>query len=370
MSEGGRTMDAIEKRIAELVNANGISGFEDEVRKCMEGYMASPVSDAIWKDRLGSLVGKKVGDSEGPRILVAGHMDEVGFMVTDIMKKGFLRFQTVGGWWSQNVLAHRVRIQSRDGTIHRGVIGSKPPHLLKPEEVKKTVELSDMFIDIGARDADEVAQWGIRRGDPIVPDSDFYTLAHGTIWAGKALDNRSGCALAIEVLHRLKGMDHPNIVFAGATVQEEVGLRGAETLARRVQPDIAFAVDVGCATDMPGFEDRATCMVMGQGPTVVLYDSSMLPHRGLRDFVMDTAEELKIPIQLDSMARGGTDGGKFHLTGIGCPTVVVGFPTRYIHSHNALMARSDFEQAAQLLVAVIERLDRRSLQNLVGFDVG
>jgi putative aminopeptidase FrvX len=350
-------MDATTQMMKELTEANGVSGFEQEVRAKMEKYL-QPLSQELLHDRLGSVVGKKVGDANGPRILVAGHLDEVGFMVTQITDKGFLRFEAVGGWWAHSVLGHRVTIASRQGK-YLGVIGAKAPHVLTAEERTKVLPLKEMFIDVGARSREEVAEMGIRVGDPIIPVSEFFTMRKGELWGGKALDNRAGCAVAIEVLKQLQGKAHPNVVYSGATVQEEVGLRGAETVANLVQPDIAFAIDVGVADDTPGFESApSTCCNLGEGPLLTLMDRSLIPHTGFRNWVIDVAEEVSIPLQYEVMIGGGTDGGKFHLTGIGCPTVVIGFATRYIHSHNAIMSKSDFEQAVTLVVALIQRMDQ------------
>lgn len=356
-------MDALQNLMEELVNAKGVPGNERGVRQVFQKHL-EPLSEEILTDRIGGLAGKKTGDPDGPKILLAGHLDEIGFMVTYITEKGFLKFQPLGGWWAHNMLSHRVVVQSRKGE-YLGVIGSKPPHALKVEERKKVMDIKDMFIDIGAKSRAEVEEMGIRPGDSVVPVSDFFTMQDGKIWGGKALDNRAGCALALEVLRQLKDEEHPNVVYGGATVQEEVGVRGAGTLAELVKPDIAFALDVGMAYDIPGFEGHPGEAAMGEGPLMFILDYTMIPHTGLRNLVMDTAEELEIPLQVDALMGGGTDGAKFHLHGIGCPTVVIGFPTRYVHSHNSLMSRHDFEQAARLLTAVIKKLDQNTLDSWI-----
>lgn len=347
-----------------LTELDGVPGFEQEVRHQMREYLA-PLSEEILTDRLGGIVGKKTGNANGPRILLAGHLDEVGFMVTNITDKGYIRFQQLGGWWPHNVLAHKVKIKASTGDFY-GILGSKPPHVLTPEERNKLLQLKDMFIDVGAKSKEEVEEMGIRLGDPIIPATDFFTMRNEELWVGKALDNRSGCALAVEVLQQLQQESHPNVVFSGATVQEEVGLRGAGTLSALVEPDIAFAVDVGIAYDTPGFESHQGKCDVGGGPLLLLMDRTMVAHVGLRHLVVDTAKELGIPLQFDALNGGGTDGGKFHLHGTGCPTVVIGFPTRYIHSHHAIMARKDFEQAAELLVALIKKLDTETVNQLIG----
>ena len=349
--------------IRELSNVDGVPGFEREVRAKMRGYL-EPLSEEIMQDRLGGIVGKKTGDANGPRILVAGHLDEVGWMVTHVTSNGFLKFQALGGWWTHVMVAQRVRIKTSKGD-YIGIIGSKAPHALTPEERSKVLQPKDLFIDIGARDKEHVEEMGIRPGDPIIPVSEFFTMADGEIWAGKALDNRSGCALAVEVMRRLQGEQHPNVVYGGATVQEEVGLRGAVTLSNLVSPDIAFAVDVGIAYDTPGFESHPASCKLGDGPLMMIYDASMVPHRGLRDLVFDTAKELGVNIQTDALTGGGTDAGRFHLNGSGVPSIAFGFVLRYIHSHTALMSAKDFEQAAQVLTAVIKKLDRATVDRLI-----
>ncbi|MFB5673996.1 M42 family metallopeptidase [Paenibacillus terreus] len=357
-------MDEMTKMMKELTETDGVPGFEGNVKDKMLEYL-QPLTEEIVKDRLGSVLGKKTGDAAGPKVLLAGHLDEIGFLVTAITPKGFLRFQQLGGWWPHSVLSQRVKVKTRKGD-YIGIVGSKPPHILDKAEREKVVPLKNMYIDIGAKDAEDAKAMGVRPGDWVVPVSEFTTMRNDELWVGKALDNRAGCALAVEVLKRLQNDSHPNIIYAGATVQEEVGLRGAVTVANAVQPDIAFALDVGVAYDTPGNESQHTVSNVGEGPLVLLYDATMIPHAGLRDLVMDTAEELGIPVQVDVMPGGGTDGGKFHISGTGCPTLSVGFPVRYIHSHNGVMSKQDFDQAAALLTAVIKKLDRDKVNELFG----
>lgn len=357
-------MDEITRMMKKFTETDGAPGFEGHVRDKMVEYL-QPLTEEIVRDRLGSVLGKKTGDATGPKVLLAGHLDEIGFLVTAITPKGFLRFQQLGGWWPHSVLSQRMKVKTRKGD-YLGIVGSKPPHILDSAEREKVIPLKNMYIDIGAKDAEDAKAMGVRPGDWIVPVSEFTTMRNDELWVGKALDNRAGCALAVEVLNRLQRDSHPNVIYAGATVQEEVGLRGAVTAANAVQPDIAFALDVGVAYDTPGNESQPITSNIGDGPLVFLYDATMIPHVGLRDLVLDTAEQLGIPVQMDVMPGGGTDGGKFHIGGIGCPTLSFGFPVRYIHSHNGVMSRQDFVQAAELLTAVIKKLDREQLNEWCG----
>ncbi|MEH7106565.1 M42 family metallopeptidase [Bacillus sp. JJ1764] len=348
--------------LKDLTDAKGIPGNEREVREVMKKYIA-PLADEITTDGLGSLIAKKVGKEGGPKIMVAGHLDEVGFMVTQIDDKGFLRFQPVGGWWGQVMLAQRVTIVTRKGDV-TGIIGSKPPHVLSAEARKKPVEIKDMFIDIGASSREEASEWGVRPGDMIVPYFEFTVMNNEKMLLAKAWDNRIGCAIAIEVLKQLQGVDHPNIVYGVGTIQEEVGLRGAKTATSKIEPDIGFAVDVGIAGDTPGITEREAMSKMGKGPQVVIYDASLVAHKGLCDFVTDTADELNIPYQYESIPGGGTDAGSIHLTHNGVPAMAITIATRYIHSHAAMLHRDDFENAVKLIVEVIKRLDRETVDKI------
>ncbi|WKA52384.1 M42 family metallopeptidase [Planococcus liqunii] len=356
-------MDETLGMLKELTDANGIAGNERQSREVMKKYIA-PFADSVEMDGLGSLIARKEGAADGPKIMVAGHLDEVGFMISQIDDKGFLKFQTVGGWWSQVMLAQRVTITTRSGKEVIGVIGSKPPHILSPEARKKPVEIKDMFIDIGASSREEVKEWGVAPGDMVTPYFEFHVMNNEKMLLAKAWDNRIGCAIAIDVLKGLKGVDHPNTVFGVGAVQEEVGLRGAKTAAAYIQPDIGFAVDVGIAGDTPGITSQESTSKMGAGPQILLYDASMVSHRGLRELVVDTAEEAGIPYQFETIAGGGTDAGSIHLTANGVPSLAIGVATRYIHSHAGILHRDDYENAVKLIIEVIKKLDKDTVARI------
>src|SRR5690625_2919589 len=201
-------LDSTLTMLKDLTDANAISGHEKEARDVMEKYI-KPYADEVFTDHLGSLIAKKDGNINGPKIMVAGHLDEVGFMVTRIDKDGFLYFQTIGGWWNQVMLAQRVTIMTRVGNL-TGVIGSKPPHILSAESRKKPVDINDMFIDIGASSKEEAEQFGVRPGDSVVPYFEFIQMKNEKMMLAKAWDNRIGCAIAIGVLEKLQNESHPN----------------------------------------------------------------------------------------------------------------------------------------------------------------
>ena len=335
-------LDSTLKMLKELTDANGIAGNERAPREVMKKYI-EPFADEIEYDNLGSLIAKKVGDANGPKIMIAGHLDEVGFIVSQIDEKGFIKFQTVGGWWSHVMLSQRVTITTRKGEEIIGVIGSKPPHILPAEARKKVVDMKELFIDIGATSKEEAINWGIRPGDMITPYFEFNVMKNEKMLLAKAWDNRIGCAIAIDVLRELNNVKHSNVVYAVGNVQEEVGLRGAKTSTYKIQPDIGFALDVGVAGDTPGITPKESTSKLGDGPQIIIYDASMVGHKGLRDFVVDIAEENNIPYQFDATPGGGTDAGSIHLTANGVPAMAIGIATRYIHSHASILHRDDYK---------------------------
>ncbi len=348
--------------LRELTEAPGLPGHEGQVRKLV-AEKVQPFAETSC-DRMGNIICKKKGTAEAPRVMVPGHMDEIGFVVKGITDDGYLRFAALGGWWDHVVLAQRVVVHTRKGTLP-GVVGSKPPHILSEEERRKLVKREDMFVDVGARDKKEATRkLGIRVGDPIVPVCPFTRMKNRKLLMGKAFDDRLGVALFVDLLRKLARVKHPNSVFGVGTVQEEVGTRGAETAADAVQPDVALVLDVGIATDIPGFrpedKDKGT---LGKGPQICFLDAGMIPNLRLRDFMVDLAEEKKIPYQVSMLERGATDGRPIHIHGIGVPTVYIGVPTRYIHSHAGIIHSDDYTNALRLLVEAVKRLDEATVRS-------
>lgn len=355
-------MDPTEQLLKEITEAAGVSGYEAEVRavlrQALEGLAAG-----IEQDGLGSLVARLPGTAERPRVMLAAHMDEIGFMVRYITEGGFIRFLPLGGWWDQVLLAHEVVIKTVKGDVV-GIIGAKPPHMLKEDERKKIVEKDSMYIDIGATSRQEVEELGVRVGDPIVPRSSFARLADGKTYLSKAWDDRVGCAVIVDVFRALAGQPHPNTLYGAGTVQEEVGLRGARTSVYGVDPDVALVLEVGLAGDLPDIKPEESSVKLGGGPALLVIDGSMIPNLRLRDLAIDTARELGIPLQVDAMPRGGTDGGQIHVHAGGVPAVVIGVPARHIHSHQGIIKRDDYDATVRLVAELIRRLDADTVAGL------
>lgn len=355
-------MDTTLKWLKEISEANGVSGFEGPIKDLLRQKLAA--GHDMLQDQLGSIIFKQQGSDNALRVMLASHMDEIGFMVKTITKEGFLKFVTLGGWWEQVMLGQRVTVLSAKGEIP-GIIGSKPPHILSPEDRKKLVQKKEMFIDVGAQSAAEAKDvFGIRPGDAIVPCSQFTVMTNPKMLMSKAWDNRIGCAIMADVLHRLSALPHEAEIYGVGTVQEEVGLRGAQTSANVVRPHLAFAVDTCIAGDTPGITEDQAASRLGQGVSICIYDASMIPHTKLRNFVIDVAEAEKIPYQLDFTEGGGTDAGRIHLHETGVPSLVISIPTRYIHSHYSIIHRDDYEAAVKLLCAVLQRLNNTIYQEL------
>lgn len=342
-----------------LTELPGAAGNEHAVRQFLRDQL-SQYTDEIVQDKLGSIFGVKRGVESGPTIMVAGHMDEVGFMVTGITDNGMIRFQTLGGWWSQVLLAQRVQIITDNGPVI-GVIGSIPPHLLDDSTKNKPMDIKNMLIDIGADDREDALKIGIKPGQQIVPICPFTPMANNKKILAKAWDNRYGCGLAIELLQELKEVQLANILYSGATVQEEVGLRGAQTASNMIKPDLFFALDASPANDMTG--DKKEFGHLGKGVLLRILDRSMVTHRGMREFVLDTAETNDIPYQY-FVSQGGTDAGRVHTSNEGIPSAVIGICSRYIHTHASIIHVDDYAAAKELLVNLVKACDQSTVDSI------
>lgn len=357
-------MDKQLKMLKDLTDVNGIAGFETEVKSKVKGYL-EPLSDEIIEDNLGGIFGKKNAITGKKTLLIGGHLDEIGFMVTEIDDDGFLKFTPVGGWWNQVMLSQRMSIVTGEGKVVTGVIGSKPPHVLSPEERKKPVEIKDMFIDIGVASKEEVLEAGVQLGDMVTPYTEFTEMANKNYLLAKAWDNRFGVALSIDVLKTLKDEDININLVSGATVQEEVGLRGAKVAANKVKPDLAIAVDVGLAMDTPGMKSSNGTGDLGKGPLVILLDGSNIGHVPFRKHILQVAKDKDIPVQLQVIPGGGTDAGSFHVSNDGVPSVAIGVPLRYMHSNVSIMHKEDYNNAVKLVSEVVKSLNDDKVDEII-----
>lgn len=346
-----------------LTLAHGAPGAEDSVREIVRESLAGMSGLAFSHDRLGSILAEKRGESAGPRVMIDAHLDEVAFLVQSIGEEGALSFVPLGGWWGHVLLAQRVEVVTSRGAVP-GIIGSKPPHFLSPEERKAVMSIDDMFIDVGARSAEEARDFGVQVGDPVVPRGDFLALANPRLLSSKAFDNRVGVALLVEALLGLEHRSHPNTVIGVGAVQEEVGCRGAGTAVHLARPDVGLILEGTPADDTPGFPPSTRQARLGGGPQIRFFDPTAMANRSLVKLVIELAGRQDIPVQLAVRRSGGTDAKSVHLHREGVPTVVIGVPARYIHTHASVIHLDDLLTARRLVVELVEALDAAAVRSL------
>ena len=339
--------------LKKLSETAGIPGREEAMRVMVREALTNHV-DEISVDRLGNVIAHKKGT--GPKVVVAAHMDEIGFLVSHVDEEtGFLRIDPVGGFDPRTLIAQRVAVHAKSGATY-GLIGIKPVHILTEEERKKTPEMKDLFVDIGLSGKEAKEQ--VRVGDPVTLVQTFAEV--GNLVTGKALDDRVGVYVGIEAVRRLG--KHKADVYFIATVQEEVGLRGARTSAFAVAPDIGVALDVTPACDMPGVPAHEHVTRLGKGVAIKVKDSASISHPGLVQFLVNLAEERKIQYQLEILPRGGTDAGAIQPAREGVAVVTISIPTRYVHTVVETAHKEDIKAAIKLLVAFLETCHKANLQ--------
>lgn len=341
---------SLKENLTKLSDICGVTGREGNVREILS-EMLKPYVDEIHIDRMENLIAVKKGKPDAPKIMLAAHMDEIGLMVKTITKNGFLQFSKLGGIDDRILLAQKVTVYTQKG-VYAGVVGSKPPHIQKEDERKKIVTSDELFIDIGASSKEDAINAGVSVGDPICFDVKCTEMRNQNM-LGKAFDNRAGCAALVETMKLKKDCDCS--IYAVGTVQEEVGLRGAGPAAYGIDPDLALALDVTTAGDMPGVREYDTSVKLGNGPALTVYDSGTITHPKILRWIRDTASEERIPLQFESGLSGGTDAARISLTRQGVPSGTISIPTRYIHSPAGILNLSDLENTAKLVAAAIGR---------------
>ena len=352
-----------------LTNAPGPSGFEGPVRDIVTIGL-NELGAEISHDGLGSVIGRFDGPPGSPRVMVTAHMDEVGLLVQYIRPDGFIKFKTLGGWLDQALIDQRWVINTRAGRVH-GVSGIRTIHVTPGSERNQVWGRDTISIDVGATSQADAERLGIRPGDPIAPWSPFTVLANDR-YAAKAWDDRVGLGVMLEAMKRIqqRGVQLPSTIYLVATVQEEIGLRGAATSVPLVNPDLGISIEAGVSADYPGARPEQAQERLGGGPGIFLLVSSMLPNTKLRDFFFKVAEAEGITLQADVLTGYGQDGAEIQTFDTGRPALNMTVPTRYLHSHTGIIDRRDFEGAVELLVAVLTRLDAQTIAELSSFRQG
>ena len=361
--------DQVVQLLEALTNAPGPSGFEGPVRDIVTIGL-NELGAEISHDGLGSVIGRFDGPPGSPRVMVTAHMDEVGLLVQYIRPDGFIKFKTLGGWLDQALIDQRWVINTRDGRVH-GVSGIRTIHVTPASERNQVWGRDTISIDVGATSQADAERLGIRPGDPIAPWSPFTVLANDR-YAAKAWDDRVGLGVMLEAMKRIqqRGVQLPSTIYLVATVQEEIGLRGAATSVPLVNPDLGISIEAGVSADYPGARPEQAQERLGGGPGIFLLDSSMLPNTKLRDFFFKVAEAEGITLQADVLTGYGQDGAEIQTFDTGRPALNMTVPTRYLHSHTGIIDRRDFEGAVELLVAVLTRLDAQTIAELSSFRQG
>lgn len=346
------------QRIQTLTELHGAPGFEEEVKNYMIQQMA-PYVDEFIENRMGGFFGvKKSKNPNAKRVMIAAHMDEIGFMITNITKNGMIQFTNLGGVANDIWQGQRLVIKNRNGDKIIGVVSNIPKHFRTGSE--GAPEIKDLTLDIGAQNEDEVRERGIDIGDTIVPHTPFTQLSEHR-YSAKAWDNRYGCVLAIEILELLKDIELDVDLYVGANVQEEVGLRGAKASAEMIDPDVAFVVDCSPANDVKG--NQPLSGELGKGTLIRIKDGTMILKPVFRDYLLKLVEAHDIEHQY-YMSPGGTDGGEIHKANIGIPTAVIGVCARYIHSTDSVFDIRDYFAARFLLSEAICNLDNNQIETL------
>lgn len=334
------------ERLKELVELDAPSGFEDDVRDYLKSKLEKKLECKV--DKIGNLIARK-NKAKGPKILVCAHMDEVGFIVQSIDEKGFIKLAPIGGWDDRILLGMPVKILAKEKII--GVFSTTPPHVLKPEETNRVVKIEECYVDTGLGRR-ELEQLGVKIGTFATPYSNF--INRNQIIMAKALDDRIGCLLLLEIAELADSFDFDLII--GATVQEEVGTRGAKVLANETEPDFALILECTVAADIPGVEESRQPTKLDEGVALTLIDKTMISRKDVFDKALKIAQEEGIKHQIKKPIYGGTDAGAIHLASRGIPSLVISCPARYIHSSYSLTKLNNIEETKKLAMKILENI--------------
>ncbi|HEY8395264.1 MAG TPA: M42 family metallopeptidase [Bacilli bacterium] len=346
----------------DLVNLNAVSGFEKPVRKYLKKEL-SKYADEVVQDKLGSIFGIIKG--EGPVIMVAGHMDEVGAMVTGIKDNGMLKIIPIGSINPEVMVSQNVQVVISDDKVIRGIVGAVPPHMTRGSKEQKQLDFDDLLVDVGADSKEHAEEMGIKIGQQVTFVNQYYITEDGKKIVSKAWDNRFGCGMALEILRTLKkeGIKHPNTVVAGGTVQEEVGLRGATTASNMIKPELFIAIDVSPVGDILDPNHPRAFGKLGEGFLIRFFDPRNIMQPRLKAYFESLAKSKGIKFQ-EFLSMGSTDAAAAQYAGSGSLSTTIGLPGRYIHSTAAMIHIDDVEAVKSMLIEIIKDFDSKRLSEL------
>lgn len=347
-------------KLERICGAPGISSFEQEIGRILEEEYTS-LGFACEKDRLGSVVADKCKDQPGPKMMVAAHMDEVGFMVEEIDENGFLKVRPVGSWWSHLILGQWYTVVTKDNRQYPALMGSMATHGLPAEIKNKTVKMEDAYLDLGAGSQEEVRSLGVAVGDMVSPWTHFEVMQNPKYVSCKAFDDRIGNYIMLEAAKELRGETHTPLYLAN-TVQEEPGLRGARTAVEWVHPDIAFAIDTTLAGDTP--VNHNIC-ALGKGVVLSMIDSNSIAPRKLVKYVEGICKKHHIDYQYAVFNKGGTDSGNIHKAFDGVLNMTLSIPIRYMHTNHSMIHTDDVEACIRLVCEIAKDMDAEVFESLL-----
>ncbi len=350
----------MKKLYRELLEIPGAPSFESHVKKHLRGAL-EPIAEEILEDRLGSIFGGININSKGPRVVIAGHMDEVGAMVTGITEEGLVKMKALGGMKGDVFLSQHMIIYTDDLEEIPGVTASKPPHLTRGKKEEKPLTFDELRLDIGAESKEHAEELGVKIGQQIIPRNHYTVTADGKKIISKAWDDRFGCAMAVDILEEFAGKDIPCALYGGGTVQEEAGLRGAKTATYMLDPDIFIAVD--CSPCQDSFGGDEISGKLNEGFLVRFHDPNQIMHRGMKKHIEEVAEKHGIQFQYYH-SKGGTDAARAQLSRSGVLVATVGMPARYIHSTTSMIHQNDYEAVRAVLKELVKTFDKETLETI------
>ena len=343
----GLTKESLRRTLQELTSLDGVAGFEQDVVRYLREAL-TPLADRVEVDPMGNVYAAREGapGMSGKRLMISAHSDEIGAIVKSVDPQGFIRFDPLGGVLPGMLVGRRVHVRG-----HLGIIGVKSGHLQTHDEQNRVLPTDQLYIDVGADSADEVAQMGIGVGDPVAYESPLKAFTNSDRVCGKSIDNRIGCAVLLELFRRLRGVPLAGTLLGVVCVQEEVGLRGAQVAAYRAQPDYAVVVDTFMAGDTPDVDfHRELPAAIGRGPVLLLANSAHIGHPAVNRYLRIAAERAGVPLQpCTIVGKAGTDSGTIHLSREGVPTAGLGLARRYSHTPVCTLDLNDAVGAVRVL---------------------
>jgi len=351
----------MEKLYRDLVELPGAPSFEKPVRDYMRENL-KPYTDEIIEDKLGSIFGVINKGHKGPKVMIAGHMDEVGAIITGIEKTGLIKITNLGGMHGDVFLSQHLDIYTdKDGVIP-GVTASKPPHLTRGSTEKpKKIEFKELLLDIGADNKEHAVELGVKIGQQVIPRNNYTVSKDGKKFFSKAWDDRFGCGMSLEIARDIKKEELECELYVGATVQEEVGLRGAQTAANLVEPDVFIAIDCSPCADSFGGDDVSG--KIGSGFLLRFFDPNAIMHQGMKKFIEETAEKNNIKFQY-YQSKGGTDAAKVQLAQSGVLVATIGMPARYIHSTTSMISIDDYHEVKKIVYTIIKMFNNQTVKEI------